>query len=61
MDIRQVQIISKREIDNGFEYYIRMPNRRMLVVLSERDFPVCAKVYVSCDYVFGNFCNIEFL
>ena len=61
MDIRQVQIISKREIDNGFEYYIRMPNRRMLVVLSERDFTVCAKVYVSCDYVLGNFCNIKFL
>ena len=60
MDIRKVEIISRKEIDDGFEYYVRMPNRRMIKMTSDRELDVGIKVYVVCDYIHGNFENVKF-
>lgn len=60
MDIRKVEIVSRKDVDSGFEYYIRMPNRRMIMIFSDRELDVGAKVYIVCDYVRGNFENVKF-
>lgn len=60
MDIKKVEIISRKEINDGFEYYIRMPNRRMIKMTSDRELDVGTTVYVVCDYIHGNFENLKF-
>lgn len=59
-DIRKVEIISKKPLENGFEYFIRMPNRRMITIKSERDLPVGNSAYVVCTYFAGEFLNVSF-
>lgn len=59
-DIRKVEIISKKPLEKGFEYFIRMPNRRMITLISERDLPVGNSAYVVCNYFAGEFFNVSF-
>lgn len=60
-DIKKVEIISKKPLEKGFEYFLRMPNRRMISIKSDRDLPVGNFAYVSCEYFAGNFENVSFV
>lgn len=59
--INKVQIVSRKPLDEGFEYFIRMPNRRMVTLISDRDMIVGNEVYISYTYFGGEFFNICFL
>lgn len=58
--IKEVTIVSKKEVGDNFEYAIRLQNRRMYIVVSDRDLTVGNKVYIMCNYFCGECSNIVF-
>lgn len=58
--IKKARVISKKNSESGFEYFLRMPNRRMISIFSEKDVVVGTELYVLYDYIHGEFHNVVF-
>lgn len=58
--IKKVMVVSKKNSESGFEYFLRMPNRRMISIFSEKDVMVGTEMYVLYDYISGEFHNVIF-